>query len=804
MIYIERLSNPNWLFSDKVKEVYEEQRAYILGHAQDKKRKLPQQYIDLSQFTIPMTVEEEKTLVQGFFSKCPFCESLMTGADESYQTKEMAARQEELKALLYREEKGEQFKKGIHRGFSNKRINKSNEGFEMFDTGFFRPELRAMHTDGSVDPYHYWWLGWDWNNIFTICNACLTAKENKFPVRDNKRAAFPDQGLENIRSGLEKEEALLIDPCQQQDFEIREILFEDGNAIGVGEKGRQVVDVFALNRPKLLAVRQLVSRAKAKQIEEALHQAGAKPKLLSPAHPFVASSIDAWWLNTNQDQEALAHLEAIFEGELPAYIRKAVPESNTYTQKDISDLKDQNKASSYNLEKKENLDQYFTKSLWIEEIDLQNFKAFPKLKLKFPNVTREDNQSRPSTSMRRPWLALLGENGVGKSSISQALALALMGKKKLEDLDLDLNEFIRLGQKTAIVKVFLLNKGEPITLTINRTEEGKGTFTLSEETPQVLMMAYGASRLISNSKEILGADGDSFIRTSNLFNAYAQLGNGLAWLADKEKVPEPLFELLKEGLSNLLPLDEGKEITRDTIKGEVFVQKIEQEETEDQPIPFKYLSSGYRTVLAFTLDIMIGAAELISSLPNKEKYSLLDISGIVMIDEIGVHLHPSWKMRIAKMLKRTFPKMSFIITTHDPLCLRGLEAGEVVLLERDEDDVIRTITDLPSPAKMRVGQLLTSVFGLNTTMDPELEPQYTEYYHLLGLSNRTVEQEKRLDELEKNLKPDLMLGDTIQDRETYRVISEQVLQFKSDPNKPDISSVSGDILDDASNFLDEL
>jgi len=148
--------------------------------------------------------------------------------------------------------------------------------------------------------------------------------------------------------------------------------------------------------------------------------------------------------------------------------------------------------------------------------------------------------------------------------------------------------------------------------------------------------------------------------------------------------------------------------------------------------------------------------------------------------------------------------MSFIITTHDPLCLRGLEAGEVVLLERDENNIIHPRIDLPSPAKMRVGQLLTSVFGLNTTMDPDLEPQYTEYYHLLGLSERTEAQSERLKLLEDNLKPDLMLGETIQDRATYRVIAQKISEFKAKPGERDLSSISGDILDDASDLLDNL
>jgi hypothetical protein len=107
-----------------------------------------------------------------------------------------------------------------------------------------------------------------------------------------------------------------------------------------------------------------------------------------------------------------------------------------------------------------------------------------------------------------------------------------------------------------------------------------------------------------------------------------------------------------------------------------------------------------------------------------------------LIDEIGSHLHPRWQMRVIQGLRQTFPRVQFIVTTHYPLCLRGLFNRELVVLQRTpHNKVLAVDRDLPPIEGMRVDQLLTSeYFGLNSTIDPDLESQFSEYYQLLALA----------------------------------------------------------------------
>lgn len=794
MIFIERSAQPAWFNSPEVQEVFQKQKDFMM-HEQNQ-YEIRTGRFDQDQFTLPMDEDMEKELIRVFRNKCPFCESLVIGTNAAHFTPDMTNRRRQLESLIAVKAKGEQFQKGMTRGFNSYYGEETKEGFEAYDIGFFRPELRAMNANGTVSPAHYWWLGWDWHNLFLICRSCLTAKENKFPIAALNRASFHEEmGLQNLRQGLEKEQALLLDPCQIGDFQQRHILFRDGKALGKDEMGRQTIDVFKLNRPRLLTIRQFVSKAMADEIEAMFRGGKTLDKVLSPSHPFVASILDEWWLNSDQDSNALAHCRAIFDGELPPYFASEAAASSSYTVEEVTTIEkeqeEEKTRNTYNLEKRENLSDYFTKSLWIEKVVLTNFKAFEHLPVNFPDTSSQLNSRQLKTDTSRPWLALLGENGVGKSSISQAIAMTLMGKSKLQSMGLNLNNFIRFDQPKAKVEVYLLNREKPIELVITRGGK-KGSFTLTEETPQVLMMAYGATRLPSE-EATLGQDKQSFIRTSNLFNPNAKLGNGFKWLSDAEQVPDDIFLTLKEGLTNLLQLEGGQEITRDPSKKELYLEEEEPGLLAKKKTPFQYLSSGYQTVLAITLDIMMGAAELLKDLSTDDSsdatYSLLDVAGIVMIDEIGVHLHPRWKMRIVKTLKRTFPKMSFIITTHEPLCLRGLKTGEVAILQRDKDqkNKISIQTEgLPSVQQLSIQELLTSTFfGLNSIMDPEVEKKYDDYYKLLAsaeLPDKEAEDErqKKLEQLKKELKgANLKLGNTITEEVEYKLIEDKVALAKS-------------------------
>jgi predicted ATP-binding protein involved in virulence len=184
-------------------------------------------------------------------------------------------------------------------------------------------------------------------------------------------------------------------------------------------------------------------------------------------------------------------------------------------------------------------------------------------------------------------------------------------------------------------------------------------------------------------------------------------------------------------------------------------------------VPLEDLSDGYQSVVALATDLMIS---LLARWPS------VDVAeGTVLIDELGAHLHPRWRMRIVPSLRQVFPRVQFLSSTHDPLCLRGLGNGEVVVVKRDETGEVVALTDLPSVAGLRVDQLLTSEhFGMNSTIDPELDALFAEYYLLKAKPRRTAAERRRLDELAARLDGLDVMGTTRREQIVYEAADEYV------------------------------
>ncbi len=110
--------------------------------------------------------------------------------------------------------------------------------------------------------------------------------------------------------------------------------------------------------------------------------------------------------------------------------------------------------------------------------------------------------------------------------------------------------------------------------------------------------------------------------------------------------------------------------------------------------PFRNFSDGYKGIISLTADLAYRAIKLN---PHLGIRAVLDTEGIVLIDEIDMHLHPNWQQRIVEDLKRTFPKLQFIVTTHSPFVVQSLRAEEVINLDGikpDQDPFTKSVEEI--------------------------------------------------------------------------------------------------------------
>ncbi|NII25180.1 AAA family ATPase [Pseudoflavitalea sp. X16] len=399
---------------------------------------------------------------------------------------------------------------------------------------------------------------------------------------------------------------------------------------------------------------------------------------------------------------------------------------------------------------------------------INNFRVIEDMEIIFPHTQADTNFSKNvsniNSSGNNNWLMLLGENGVGKSSFLQAIVLSLMGSKYLDKLDIRAKDILRRGAEKGFVKIYTTGSDVPIGIEFSkRSAKIMSTHT----TPQGYLLAYGSTRLLVGKK--LKPEPNAVtrnIRAMNLFDpSYALYGN--QWLVSLYKTNREQFDYAARAIMDILSeeLDDPEAMLK-VEKGEVIVTH-----THRPPDKMKELSDGYKSIIATACDMM----SLLLRAGTMES-----AEGLVVIDEIGTHLHPRWCMRVVESFRKTFPHMQFIATTHDPLCLRGLQKNEVVIFRKDKEaHKISAITDLPDPSRMRVDQLLTSeFFGLNSVIDPAEEKMLNEYHYLLSRARPTSKQKKRIGELETALKPYQELGNTWREELLYKAVDEVVAMNK--------------------------
>lgn len=127
---------------------------------------------------------------------------------------------------------------------------------------------------------------------------------------------------------------------------------------------------------------------------------------------------------------------------------------------------------------------------------------------------------------------------------------------------------------------------------------------------------------------------------------------------------------------------------------------------DQHPRELSHLSTGFASILKMLQAIISGYGYF----TNETR--LPQVKGIVLIDEIESHLHLSWQAKIIPLLKQLFPNTTFYITTHSPIVLSQLSAGEAYRLQREDDGVVRT-KSIVSPATASLIDVLKDAFDID-------------------------------------------------------------------------------------------
>ncbi|MGO8676384.1 MAG: AAA family ATPase [Limisphaerales bacterium] len=160
---------------------------------------------------------------------------------------------------------------------------------------------------------------------------------------------------------------------------------------------------------------------------------------------------------------------------------------------------------------------------------------------------------------------------------------------------------------------------------------------------------------------------------------------------------------------------------------------------EGQKVSTLGLSDGYRSVLALAGDLIW---RLLTAFPDSD--DPLQEEGVVLIDELDIHLHPLWQRQIPGLLRKLFPKLQFIVTTHSPFIAAG--AGKDAVTYRLNWEGARvSVNQVHELAFLSVEKVLLSpAFGLISVFSNQTQADIDRYYALRKKTPRTPQEDQQL------------------------------------------------------------
>lgn len=382
----------------------------------------------------------------------------------------------------------------------------------------------------------------------------------------------------------------------------------------------------------------------------------------------------------------------------------------------------------------------------VDELKLTHFRGLLDTEIKF----------HPGFNL------IVGVNGAGKSSVLDALRILLSQVLPMFtpaprfNLGFD-GDDIMIGRASTQAQItFSCHGSEPYTYVVHKNREqhvanadgglraqttetpdknelfssqdpnrvlsgGPAEFKKRSEQPLVLYFSVGRSRATDEVSKIGRKTNPAYFGALN-HDRGLRMQDLIQWWRAKEQIAKEAPEgasarqlnAVRLALQRLLPsfddwrLDSGelwvtKSVTIETLDPESTSGEMRQQ-VESRSLQMWQLSDGERGMIAFVFDL----ARRLAQLNESDNDPAANGEGVVLIDEIDLHLHPAWQRRITTDLPRVFPKLQFIATTHSPQVIGETDPGRAIVLReggrvevldeslgRDSGWILRHVMDTP-------------------------------------------------------------------------------------------------------------
>lgn len=429
----------------------------------------------------------------------------------------------------------------------------------------------------------------------------------------------------------------------------------------------------------------------------------------------------------------------------------------------------------------------------LRRIEMTNIGPFPRLEL----------------DLQSDWNVILGDNGVGKSSVLKAIAACFCGK----DVEPYAGRLVRAGEPSGTI--VLKTAQNDYRMEIKATDYGKASVTVLPTRPLevegMLALGFPALRAVSwdrpksaspegrqrpTVEDLLPiVKGDPDPRLDRLKQWIVNLDSRINY--EKSRNGDDRYERLLARFFDIFnTVTPGMAIKFGRVNPSTREVTVV---TADGEVPIEMISQGSVSLMGWIGILMQRLYEIYGEDKHTdpvERYAL------VLIDEIDAHMHPEWQQTVVSHMSNIFKKVQFIATTHSPLVVGGMKGRQVLRFVRNQDGEAVPVEVTDEMLVGRADQILTSrLFGMKTTLDQLTQDAMKEYKKLLGKSERTAAEEREFQRLNKELKFKIPFAEeTAPERQAFAlveaIINDQIAGSVPEARKP--------LLDKARLLMDEV
>jgi AAA15 family ATPase/GTPase len=352
--------------------------------------------------------------------------------------------------------------------------------------------------------------------------------------------------------------------------------------------------------------------------------------------------------------------------------------------------------------------------MYIQDVHIQNIRSITDFKMHFDNPAG--------------WHVIIGDNGAGKTTVAQSIALVLLGKTNFAALRKSLTIWARnrnneskyfseiaislkptlgydsllqykVSTKDTFISFYTLisagySEKEQREIIQNRTFAYSKIMEWENIEKGWFSCAFGSFRRFTGGneeKEKLYKTHPKLGAHLSLFGEDVALSEAIPFLKYlyvrklENKEPESLhLDLIVKFINEAKLLPNKAQIKQVTYDDIFFIDGNGQEVTVLE------MSDGFRSILSLTLELIrqlvrVYGLEMVFEYVKKGE-NVIKTPGVVIIDEIDAHLHPTWQVKVGEWFLKYFPALQFIVTTHSPLICRACHTGTIWRLASPESD----------------------------------------------------------------------------------------------------------------------